>query len=187
MKNLSAVFMLILCLSTMVCSCEKEGGNIDKKKLEGKWWYAEKKEFIFNGEVVETDIHSPGLYNNSYEKIYFDSGNLTGARLNGQIIETWGYSIMGDVLTHTFWDYRINKLTRNEFVLSQLVWDWTSPDKNDISKGIVITTYKGKDIYSYNGDKWYYDNNGNIVRCDNRNGYSGPWWDTIKYYYSSSR
>jgi len=63
-------------------------------------------------------------------KMEIDSGNLTGARLNGQIIETWGYSIVGDVLTHTFWDYRINKLTRNEFVLSQLVWDWTSPDKN---------------------------------------------------------
>ena len=59
MKNLSTVFMLILCLSTMVCSCEKEGGNIDKKSLKGSGGML--KKILFNGEVVETDIHSPGL------------------------------------------------------------------------------------------------------------------------------
>ena len=189
MKNLSAVFMLVSCLITMVCSCEKEGGDIDKKKLEGKWWYAEKKELLFNGEVVETDRQSPGLYD-CYEKIYFDSGNLTGARLNGRIIETWGYSIMGDVFTYTLWQYRINKLTRNEFVFSELVNENRAmPDKDAISNGVVRTTFRGKDIHYYDGDKWYYDNNGNIVLCDNGKGYdySGPWWDTIKYYYSSSK
>ena len=55
MKRFFYVVMLALGLSIMVCSCEKEGVEADKGKLEGKWWVPVKIESLFKGKIVKNE------------------------------------------------------------------------------------------------------------------------------------
>lgn len=193
MKKIIYAVMLLLGLSIMA-SCEKEGTEADKGKLEGKWWVAEKFEVRFNGEVIKS---FPTLEEAEWivDKGHFENGNVM-LETDGDI-GTYSYSFYNNTLIILGISLDIVKLTSKELVLDMILgkgnliqWEITA---EDLKEGQLLAQYKGKDIYSRSGitylpPYWYYDNKGNAVLCGHYGDLGDSnmyWYDTERYYFKA--
>lgn len=174
MKKVLYSFMLVLGMSLMFCSCEKEegGGKVDETKIEGKWWAVQKFEALFNGKVVKT---YPNLDEAEWEinRFYIENGNITLEYIDGNR-EVYACSIIDGKVT--IWGITLDIVKSNSRELvCDMQWgvgsfsSWILSDYN-VSRGKVISSFNGKDIYSFDGDNykpfWYYDDKGKPVACN---------------------
>ena len=187
MKRILYAVMLLIGMSIMV-SCEKEGGVGDNSNLEGKWWNTTKEEAIFNGKVVNT---ATGLNSDFWGKVLFENGNYTFESLNDKSTHVGSYSYLGDIINveviFSAYKFHIVKLSPKEGIADIFVKEYlliSLPD--DLSKGNVVDTFEGKEIYYDSYAYWYYDNKGKPVQCL-RGGQEGSgvdfWYDTERYYF----
>ena len=181
--------MLLLGMSVMA-SCEKEGGDADKGKLEGKWWVTTKAEAIFNGKVVKSISSQDADY---YGKALFENGNCTFESFEDNLTYVGSYSFLGDIIyvEALFFAYKFHvvKLSSKEGIVDIFVNEFdliSLPD--DLSEGKVVDTFEGKDIYYGDYAYWYYDNKGKPVQClcgEEDDNYAGFWYDTERYYFKA--
>lgn len=92
MKTKFYYLLAIICVSTLLISCEKEGG---KNGIVGEWMYLGNELFI-DGESFATNIESLG-YTNSYSTTLFPPINLTFTKDGyvlaiGMTVGTYTYS-----------------------------------------------------------------------------------------------
>lgn len=180
MKKIIYVLMLVLGMSVLLYSCEKEGGESDNMILEGKWWIPTKAEALFNGSVVYTGAISKT--DEEFYKIFFENGTCTYVEDGEQTV--FPYVFSDNVLQLSFLGtVRVIKLTAKELVGENTITESYSLGGFIFPKGEVVASYKGKDIYSYDEYYWYYDKNDKAVLCEDMDGEG--WFDTMRVYYKA--
>ena len=180
MNKVIYAVVLLLGLSILFCSCEKESLVSNSYLLENKWWGLNKVEFCFNGKVVETTDRGKDFV---FEKVYFHEGICNFLYEDGDQ-KAVSYVFNDNVLS--VYSERVNviKLTNKEAVVELLVG-------ND--NGIVITylsvsdriidTYNGKEIYESGCFVYYIDNNKVAIQV--RQTDRGAWYDTARAYFTA--
>lgn len=161
--------MLLLGMSVMLCSCEKAITD-DVKDIEGRWYVFEKQQDLFNGQPVKD-------YEEFYiAKLFFQNGNMKMVQDDGMSF-VFPYTIVDNKLTFFATTLILLKANKKEFV-AQAPYSYSYFD-GDTEYDRVLTKYNGVDIYAhyymttsggypyihYNEVFWYYDKNGNRVKC----------------------
>ncbi len=189
MKNLLLPALLLLGISFMFVSCEKEGSKVDKDTIEGKWWIAERFSDCFNGEVVK-DYSDFSNAKWEIERFRIEGGNITLVDRDGQQM-VFPCSILDNAILVFNTPYFIVKQGKNELVLDYQFHSISLEYVLDDWNGYYM--YKGKEIYTYFDYKvfWYYDDNGKPVECfcrytDSRhNVYLEEWYDSERFYFKA--
>lgn len=172
-------------MGIMLCSCEKEGGEADKGKLEGKWWITTKEEALFNGKVVNTASAKDAEF---YGKALFENGNCTFEDLEYNHTYVGSYSYLGNVINveGVFYAFKFHvvKLTSKEGIVDIYANEYSFSLPDDLSEGEVVGSFEGKEIYSDDYAYWYFSDKGSVVACmydDDRH----DFFDTIRLYFKA--
>ena len=181
MKKSLFFALLLLGMSFFFVSCEKEGKSDNSGIIEGKWWVAEKADYVFNG-ITTYSSSDFEIRMQRINKLKLENNIATFLCKSGSTY-TYSYSIDNSSLIIDYATYTIKSVSHDTFVIERSVSESSNVGEID-SNDSYLTTYKGTDIFtSRNGFAYYLGANGNAVACGAING--ELWFDSQISYFKS--